>query len=626
MHMKKGLFLGLIAAVVMLASCNKTLQKPDEITVNPSPLVLKGGKVDAAITGTFPQKKFAKKGVLTVTPVLKYAGKEALGEPVTYVGEKAKENGKTVSYKNGGTYSQTCSFDYVPEMRVSELYLRFEAKVGKKVIEIPDVKIADGVVTTPELAEAKDNKTAGTPDKFQRVIQELTEADIKFLIQSAELRSSETKSESVKALQAAIKDAKANEKKEISKIEVSGYASPDGGMDLNEKLAQNRQKAAANFLKKDLKKNKVANGVEANITAEDWEGFQKAMENSNMQDKDLVLRVLSMYSDPEEREAQIKNLSSVYGTIAEEILPALRRSRLILTTDLIGKSDDEIREIAKNDPAQLSVEELLYAATLTNDKAEKKALYQKAAELYNDYRAYNSLGQLYFEEGNIAEARRCYAKALDIQPNDPDVNYNAGVAALADNDLDKAEEYLGKAAGTKANLNAALGTLYTKKGDYAAAKKAYGETATNNAAVQQILDEDYAAAAKTLANVKEPNATTAYLKAVVGARTNDKAAVIENLKAAVAQDAKLKVRAAQDIEFAKFAEDAEFQAIWDYRPIYFDEEKEARKDKRLARLRRGAFREEHEKNMTIMKQKRQSKLLIWFVLIGLLVFGIYIFL
>ena len=561
MHMKKGLFLGLIAAVVMLASCNKTLQKPDEITVNPSPLVLKGGKVDAAITGTFPQKKFAKKGVLTVTPVLKYAGKEALGEPVTYVGEKAKENGKTVSYKNGGTYSQTCSFDYVPEMRVSELYLRFEAKVGKKVIEIPDVKIADGVVTTPELAEAKDNKTAGTPDKFQRVIQELTEADIKFLIQSAELRSSETKSESVKALQAAIKDAKANEKKEISKIEVSGYASPDGGMDLNEKLAQNRQKAAANFLKKDLKKNKVANGVEANITAEDWEGFQKAMENSNMQDKDLVLRVLSMYSDPEEREAQIKNLSSVYGTIAEEILPALRRSRLILTTDLIGKSDDEIREIAKNDPAQLSVEELLYAATLTNDKAEKKALYQKAAELYNDYRAYNSLGQLYFEEGNIAEARRCYAKALDIQPNDPDVNYNAGVAALADNDLDKAEEYLGKAAGTKANLNAALGTLYTKKGDYAAAKKAYGETATNNAAVQQILDEDYAAAAKTLANVKEPNATTAYLKAVVGARTNDKAAVIENLKAAVAQDAKLKARAAQDIEFAKFAEDAEFQAI-----------------------------------------------------------------
>ena len=268
-----------------------------------------------------------------------------------------------------------------------------------------------------------------------------------------------------------------------------------------------------------------------------------------------------MYSDPEEREAQIKNLSAVYKNIADEILPALRRSRLILTTDLIGKSDDEIRELAKNDPAQLSVEELLYAATLTNNKAEKMEIYAKAANIYNDYRAWNGMGQLYFEDGNIAEARRCYGRALAIQPNDPDVNYNAGIAAMADGDLAKAEEYLGKAAGTKANLNAALGTLYTQKGNYTEAKKAYGNAATNNAAVQQILNEEYAAATATLNNVKEPNATTAYLKAIVGARTNDKAAVYANLKSAIAQDAALKARAAEDIEFAKFAEDAEFQAI-----------------------------------------------------------------
>ena len=559
--MKKGLLFSLIAAMVVLASCNKTLPNPEQISVNPNPLELKGGKVNAEITGTFPEKKFAKKGVLVVTPVLKFDGQEVLGEPVTYVGEKAKENGKTVNYRNGGRYSQSCSFDFVPAMIKSELYLRFKATVGNKDIEIPDLKVADGVMVTSDLASSKDNKTACTPDKFQRVIQELTEADIMFLIQSADVRSNQTKSEEMKALQAAIKEAKNNEKKEINKIEVSGYASPDGGMDLNEKLAQNRQKAAANFLKKDLKKNKVGNAVESNITAEDWEGFQKAMENSNLQDKDLVLRVLSMYSDPEEREAQIKNLSAVYKNIAEDILPALRRSRLILTTDLIGKSDDEIRELAKNDPAQLSVEELLYAATLTSDKAEKMAIYQKAAELYNDYRAYNGMGQLYFEAGNYAEAGRCYQKALEIQPNDPDVNYNAGLVALAADDLEKAEYYFGKAAGTKANLSAAMGTLYTKKGDYAAAKKAYGENATNNAAVQQILDENYAAASKTLDNVKEPNAVTAYLKAVVGARTNDKAAVYANLKSAVAQDASLKARAARDIEFAKYAEEAEFQAI-----------------------------------------------------------------
>ena len=560
-RMRKGLFLSLIAMVAVLASCNKSLPKPEEITVNPSPLEKVGSKVNAEITGTFPVKKFAKKGVLTVTPVLKFGEEELLGEPVTYVGEKVKDNGITVNYKEGGTYSQKCSYDYKPAMRKCELYLRFEAKIGKKEIEIPDMKVADGLVATSELADAKDNGTVTTPDKFQRVIQELTEADIKFLIQQSNLRSSETGSEEVKNLQNAIKEANDNEKKAINKLEVSGYASPDGAQNLNENLAKNRQKAAQNFLSQNLKKNKIKAGIESNVTAEDWEGFQAAMEESNMQDKDLVLRVLSMYSDPEEREAQIKNLSSVYGTIADEILPALRRSRLILTTDLIGKSDDEIRDLAKNDPSQLNVEELLYAATLTNDNQEKLAIYQKAADQFNDYRAWNNMGQIYFNDGNIAEARRCYAKALEIEPNNADVNYNAGLAALADGDLDKAEEYFGKAAGTEGNLNAAMGTLYTQKGDYKAAKEAYGESATNNAAVQQILNEDYTAARQTLDNVKEPNATTAYLKAIVAARTNDRDGVYSNLKSAIEQDAAMKTRAQEDIEFAKFAEDAEFQAI-----------------------------------------------------------------
>ena len=560
MHMKKSLLLSLIAAVVVLASCG-TLPQPGKLTVTPNPLELKGGKVTADIVGTFPVKKFAKKGVLVVTPVLKFAGKEVLGQPVTYVGEKAKENGKTVNYKKGGTYSQHCEFDFVPGMEACELYLRFDAHKGKKVVEVPELKVADGLKTLPVMAKANDNATATTPDKFQRIIQEATEADIMFLIQQANLRSSETKSAEMKALQAAIKDAQNAERKEINKIEVAGYASPDGAEKLNKKLAEDRQKAAANFLKKDLKKNKVNKEIESDMTAEDWAGFQELMENSNMQDKELVLSVLARVEDPEARENEIKSLSSVFPTIKNEILPALRRSRLILTTDLIGKSDDEIRELAKNDPAQLSVEELLYAVTLTNDNAEKMALYQKAANQYNDYRAWNGMGQLYFEEGNVAEARRCYAKALAIEPNNPDVNYNAGIAAMADGDLKKAEEYLGKAAGTKANLDAALGTLYTQKGEYAAAKKAYGNKASNNAAVQQILDEDYAGASQTLASVKEPNATTAYLKAVVGARTNDKAAVMSNLKEAVAKDSKLKERAAKDIEFAKFAEDEEFQAI-----------------------------------------------------------------
>ena len=560
--MKKGLFLSIIAMAAMLVSCNRTLPQPQNIQVNPGELELKGGKVEAEITGTFPAKKFPKKGVLVVTPVLKYSdGQEVLGEPVTYIGEKVKENGNVVKYKTGGTYAQKCSFNYTPEMKNAKLYLRFEGRVGKKAKTMPDVYIAKGVRTLPELVEPKENSTAATPDKFQRIIQQLTVADIKFLIQQSDIRSSETGKAEMKALKAALKDARKNDKKEISKVTVAGYASPDGAEKLNKELAERRQKAAANYLQNDLRNNRVKAAIETDITAEDWEGFKQALENSNMQDKDLVLRVLAMYDDPEEREAQIKNLSSVYGTIKEEILPALRRSRLIVTTDLIGREDAEIKKLAAEDPIQLDVDELLYAATLTNDKAEKIAIYNKVIELHEDYRAWNALGQMSFNDGNIAEARRYFAKALELEPNDPDVNYNAGIAAMADNDIAKAEEYLGKAGGTSANLNAAMGTLYIKKGDYTAAKEAYGDQVSNNAAAQHILNEDYAAASQTLNNVKNPNATTAYLKAIVGARTNDKAAVIANLKSAIAQDAKFKTRAQSDIEFDKFAEDAEFQAV-----------------------------------------------------------------
>ncbi len=559
--MKKTI-LFLSAIVLMLASCGKPTPQPQDIKVTPSPLKVVGNTVSCKMTGTFPEKEFVKKGILKVTPVLKYGDQEVVGETVTYVGEKVKENGKTVNYRAGGTYSQNFSCEFKPGMERSELYLRFEASKGKTVYDVPDLKIADGVLTTQKLAQAADNKTVASTDKFQRVIQEMQEADIKFLIQQANLRSSETGSEAVKALTAAIKEANDNEKKEINKLEVSGYASPDGGEDLNEKLATQRQKAAQQFLQKQLKKQKVSANIDSEVTAEDWEGFKKMMENSNIQDKELVLRVLSMYTDPEEREAQIKNLSAVYKNIADDILPQLRRSRLILTTDLIGKSDDEIQKFAKEDPAQLSLEELLYAATLESDMNEQAKIYSKAIEQYpNDARAYNNLGLIYFKQGNIAEARRCYTKALAIEPVNPDINYNAGVAALADNDLKKAEEYLGKAAGTSADLGSAMGTLYTMKGDYAAAKKAYGNTASNNAAVQQILDEDYAAARKTLAAVKEPNATTAYLQAIVGARTNDREAVYSNLRTAVQKDASLKQKAQNDIEFAKYQEDETFNSI-----------------------------------------------------------------
>jgi tetratricopeptide (TPR) repeat protein len=559
--MKKSIFLVSVLAMAMLMSCGTAVQ-PEQVTVNPSPLVVVGDQVDATITGTFPVKKFSKKAVLTVTPVLVYEGGEAVGTPVTYVGEKAKENGTAVSYKEGGKFSMKASFDYVPAMATSKLVLRFTATNGKKVVEIPEMKIADGVLATAKLAQAEDVKPQVTADKFQRIIQEVQEADIRFLIQQSTLRKSELKSEDVETLTAAIKDADTTENKAINKIEVLGYASPDGGQDLNEKLADARQTKTQEYLQKQLKKAKVDASIVSDVTAEDWEGFQKVLEASNIQDKELVLRVLSMYTDPEEREAQIKNLSTVFKAIADDVLPALRRSRLVLTTDLIGKSDDEISALAKNDPAALNVEELLYAATLCNNNSDKLAIYKKVTEIYpNDYRGFNNLGITYFAQGKVSEARQCYAKALKLDSKNADVNYNAGIAAMADGDLAKAEEFLGKAAGTSGNLKAAMGTLYTMKGDYAAAKNAYGNTASNNAAVQQILNEDYAAARQTLAKVETPNATTAYLAAIVGARTNDREAVYTNLALAVKRDANMKAKAQKDIEFAKYAADEKFQAI-----------------------------------------------------------------
>ena len=550
-----------VFAIALLIACGTAVQ-PEQVTVTPGTLVVVGNKVDANITGTFPVKKFSKNAVMTITPVLVYEGGEAVGKSVTYVGEKAKENGTVVSYSEGAKFSMKASFDYVPEMAKSKLVLRYKATVSGKEVEIPEMKIADGVVGTAKLALAMDVKPQITPDKFQRIIQEVQEADIRFLVQQSTLRSSELNSQDMKDLQTAIKDADKDANKAINKIEVLGYASPEGGQKLNEKLANDRQSKSQSYLEQQLKKAKVSANISSDVTPEDWDGFQKALEASNIQDKDLVLRVLSMYTDPEERETQIKNLSTVFKAIAEEILPELRRSRLVLTTDLIGKSDEEIKSLVKSDPAALNVEELLYSATLFNCNNEKFDIYKKVVELYpNDYRGYNNLGITYFAQGKVDDARQCYAKALQMEPNNPDVNYNSAIAAMAIGDLSKAEEYLGKAAGTEGDLSAAMGTFYTMKGDYSAAKNAYGTTVSNNAAVQKVLNEDYAGARQTLAKVETPNAITAYVAAVVGARTNDREAVYSNLALAVQRDPQLKARAKNDLEFAKFVEDEKFQEI-----------------------------------------------------------------
>ncbi|MDR0811146.1 MAG: hypothetical protein LBN23_02565 [Paludibacter sp.] len=566
--MKKNVFLALsVALALIFSACNKNLKPLDSsyFTTNPNPLEAKGGKVEADITGKFPVKYFSKNAVVTVTPVLVANDNPNLkwkSAPQTFQGEKVKGNDQTIQYKAGGTYNMKAAFNYVPEMAQSALYLTFDVVAGKKQYTLPMVKLADGVIGTAETADKNLTGAVIIPDKFQRIIQETQEADIKFLIQQSNLRTSETKSAEIAALTQKIKAVKDIANEEISGFEISGYASPDGAIALNTNLADKRQKVTSDFIKSELKKIKSQVTIDSKFTAEDWDGFQALMEKSNIQDKQVILRVLSMYTDPEQREREIKNLSTAFKQIADEILPQLRRSKLKLTVDVIGKSDDEIASLAKSNPKSLTIEELLYAASIAKTPADKAAIYQKVVELYpNEIRGYNNLGVQQYSQSLIPDALSSFEKALSINPKDADANYNAGLCSLALGNISKAEEYFGKAAGTSGNLGNALGTVYTLKGEYAKAKSSFGANYTNNAALLQILNGDYKAAANTLDNVANPNGYTSYLAAIVGARTNNKDAVLTNAQKAVSLDSSLKAKILKDIEFAKYFTDSSFLSI-----------------------------------------------------------------
>ena len=554
--MIKKLYLPLVALLVLaFSSCSKMGElSPDYFTTNPEVLEAIGGKVPVTITGKFPEKYFKKNATVEVTPVLRWEGGEAKGQPATFQGEKVQGNDQTISYKTGGTYTMKASFDYVPEMAKSELYLDFKIKKGKKEYTIPSVKIADGVIATSELPTVNSANAAYAPDAFQRIIKQAKEAQIMFLIQQANLRASELKSDSLKAFHKQVVAVAGDTKNyKLNNIEISAYASPDGGVELNTTLAENRQNNTEKYMNQQLKKGKIETEVDAKYTAQDWDGFQELVSKSNIQDKDLILRVLSMYSDPEQRETEIKNISSVYKTLADEILPQLRRARLTANYDVIGRSDEEINAAFDTDAKVLSNDELLYAATLTNDNARKEAIYKKTVELYpNDFRAYNNLGMMAYANGDLATAENYFKQAASKNANAAEVNTNLGLIELTKDNVANAETYLSKSTGAN-TANEALGNLYIKQGQYDRAVQAFGDTKTNSAALAQILAKDYNKAKSTLSAVKNPDAYTNYLMAVVGARTNNADLVKSSMDKVKQQDAALAAKAQNDREFAKYA-------------------------------------------------------------------------
>ena len=555
--MRKNYYLVMsVAAVTALTSCKKLGElSADNFTVTPTPLEAIAGQVPATIDGKFPEKYMKKKAVVTVTPVLKYEGGEAKGQSATFQGEKVEGNDQTIAYKAGGTYTMKTIFDFVPAMQKSDLYLQFDAKVGKKTVSVPEVKVSYGVLATSSLLGktlASTNPSLA-PDAYQRIIKEKQEATIKFLIQQANLRSSELNSASMKDFVKMLKQINdEKETKALKNVEISAYASPDGALDLNTRLAEQRQNNSESYVQKQMKANKMQGEVDTKYTAEDWDGFQMLVSRSNIQDKDVILRVLSMYKDPEEREKQIRNMSEVFKELADQILPELRRARLTINYEIIGRSDAQIVDQYKNDASKLSVEEMLYGANLASSASEKEAWYQKTTQLYpNDYRAYNNLGLLAYQKGDLTAAENYFNKAKSVKADAAEVNANLALIALNKGDVKSAETYMGKAAGAN-TYKEISGNLNIAKGNYQQAAGDLNGTNTNSAALAQILNKDYAAAKTTLNNVKNGDAYTSYLKAIVAARTNDAAGVNSNLKDAVSKDASLKSYAAQDLEFASF--------------------------------------------------------------------------
>ena len=548
-----------VAGLLLLTSCGGKLGalSADNFTVTPNPLETQAGKVTATINGTFPEKYMKKKAVVTVTPELRYAdGQVAKGQGATFQGEKVQGNDQTILYQVGGRYNMKTAFDYL-DCNKADMYLTFDAKVGKKTVTVPAVKVAEGILATSELYKQtlKSAQAAIAPDAFQRITAQKQQADIKFLIQQATLRQSELKNNSVQEFVKLLE--KINNDREglnLKDVEVSAYASPDGGYDLNDKLAAQRQKATEQYVQQQLKKVKLADAaVDAKYTAEDWDGFQELVKASNIQDKDVILRVLSMYKDPQEREQQIKNISSAFRELADGILPQLRRSRMIINYETVGRSDEQIQQQLKADPTKLNVEELLYAATLTEDNNSKEDIYKLTTEVYpNDARAYNNIATIEFAKGNLDAAKKYVEQAQKVSAQLPEAAANLGMLALANGDLQAAENYISQATGAN-GLSEILGNLNLAKGNYAQAEQDFGEVYSNSAALAQILNKNYASAAVTLKYIKNPDATTDYLKAILAARMGKNSDASAALRAAIAKDASYAKYAANDLELQKVA-------------------------------------------------------------------------
>jgi len=519
-----------LGAAVLLPSCDglgKMIKKQNQISyeVKPNPLEMHGDSVSVTVSGKYPPKLFAKKAVVTVTPIITYNGGEVALKPVTLVGEKAQGSGQKISYTKGGTFSYTDKTAYKPEIKVAKLAIKASGQVKtKKPKEFKNTEIGDGTIVTPLLVR-NDEKCVFAKDNFVKVTPMNQNANIYYVINQAAVRPTEMKSDEVKNLLTFINSNINNTMwYDFKGVEINSFASPDGATDRNEKLSQDRGKSGSKALEGEFKKNKDKaltfgkdmTTYKSQNVAEDWDGFKKLMESSTLKDKDLVVRVLSMYTDPEQREKEIKNMAETYKEIKDQILPKLRRSVLTLIVDKKSRTDEMISRLCKTNPDSLSIEELLYGATLTNDINTKADIY-KAAEKQNpnDWRASNNYAGALLMQNKVSEAKAAYERAAKLAPNEPMVVNGLAMMAAKEGDRKKAMDLYKKATGAGPEVSYNMGILDVRNGNYAEAVTHFGNYKGCNLALAQILNGQADAAAGTVDGSSEKDmALAAYLKAV----------------------------------------------------------------------------------------------------------------
>jgi tetratricopeptide (TPR) repeat protein len=560
----------LILAAAFLSSCsglNKMKKEAGDIKYEVTPKVLEahGGLVNVTIKGTFPEKYFNKKATLAVTPVLTYTGGETAFEKVQVLqGEKVTANNKVITY-TGGDFTYTDAIPYKDAMKMSELVLRTTATVKEKSLDFEPVKLADGVIATSTLVE-KHARAIVMKDNYVRIIPETKVADINYVINQANIRSTELKSEDVTLLKEYIATVSVDPNKQLKGAVVSSYASPDGKFDENEKLSGKRGTSADKVFKKEFDKIEAAKAegfFSSLTTAEDWDGFKTEVENSTIQDKDLILRVLSMYSDPEVREKEIKNMSSAFEALKTDVLPKLRRSKLMVNVENIGRTDEEILAQMKADPKALNLEEMLHAGALTTDDNEKLTFYKAVAETNpKEIRAHNNVGTVLLSQGKADEALVALDKAKAIENNDV-VKNNTAFAYILKGDMVKAEEVFNSMTAATPESKWGLGVIAITKGEYDKAVNLFGTEPSFNLALAQVLKGDVSKAKATLDSMteREESGNPSYLKAIVGARLDDKTYMASGLKEAIGFKPEWKAYAKTDLEFAKFFSDSAFTGL-----------------------------------------------------------------